>query len=76
MYKVRPVFHAGIEFVQISKLPPKQAEHLASMIPCGSFLQIRVGNEVLNDCIRYDMYEQWYQLMRSRHYDTYLESQL
>ena len=76
MYKARPVFHAGIEFVQISKLPPNQAEHIANMISCGSLLQIRIGDEVLKDCISYDIYEKWYHLMRSRHYDIYLESQL
>lgn len=76
MYKVRPVFHAGVEFVQISSLPPIQAELIGNMIPTKNLMEIHCGEILLKDCLKYDVYEQWYQLMRTQHYDRYLESQL
>ena len=76
MYKVRPVFHSGIEFVQLSKLPAKQAEQIVGKIPDGSLLKIQVGEELLEDCISYNDYEHWYQLIGSQNYDNYFESQL
>ena len=76
MYKVRPVFHSGMEFVQILKLPAQQAEQLCNKIPSGSLMKIRIGEELLMDCISYDIYEQWYHLMGPQNYDNYVESQI
>jgi len=76
MYKVRPVFHSGYEFVQLSKLPPKQAEQMENRIPNASLMKIQVGEEMLEDCISYDDYEQWYRLIGSQNYDNYFENQI
>ena len=76
MYKVRPVFHLGSEFVQVSKLPAKQAEQILSKIAASSLINIQIGEMIIEDCISYDDYERWYQLIGSRNYDNYFESQL
>ena len=76
MYKLRPVFHMGFEFVQLSKLPAKRAEQIVSKIPDSSLMKIQVGEVLLDDCISYDNYEQLYQLIGSQNYDIYFESQL
>ncbi|MFC2125331.1 hypothetical protein ACFLU5_11000 [Bacteroidota bacterium] len=76
MYKVSPVFHAGIEFVQLSKLPAKQAEQIVNRIPGNSLIKIQVGEELLEDCISYDDYENFYHLIGYQNYDKYFESQL
>ena len=76
MYKVSPVFHSGIEFVQLSKLPTRQAEQIESRISVSTLMKIQIGNELLEDCISYHVYEQLYHLIGSQNYDNYLESQL
>ena len=76
MYKVRPVFHSGFEFVQVSKLPAKQAEQILSKIADSSLINVQIGEMLFEDCISYDDYEQWYQLIGSQNYDNYFESQL
>ena len=76
MYKVRPVFHSGVEFVQLSKLPAKQAEQIVNKIADSSLIKIQIGEVFLEDCISYDAYEQWYILIGSENYDNYLKSQL
>ena len=53
MYKVSPVFHSGIEFVQLSKLPARQAEQIENRIPVNSLMKIQIGDELLEDCISY-----------------------
>ena len=76
MYKVRPVFHSGFEFVQLSMLPAKQAEQIVNKIADSSLIKIQIGEVFLEDCISYDAYEQWYILIGCQNYDNYLKSQL
>jgi hypothetical protein len=76
MYKVRPVFHSGFEFVQLSMLPAKQAEQIMRKIADSSLRNVKIGEMLLEGCISYEDYEQWYQLIGSQNYDNYFESQL
>lgn len=76
MHKVKPVFHSGIEFVQLSKLPARQAEQIVSRIASDNLMKIQYGDVLLEDCISYHDYEQWYQVIGTQNYDHYFESQI
>ena len=71
-HTVTPCTHG----VQLSKLPMHQAEQLAGRIPNSHLLKIQFEGEMLDDCISYDEYEKWFNLMGSQNYDNYLENQL
>lgn len=76
MQKVNPIFYAGLAYVQISSLPAKQCEFLDEHIPSVRRFQIMINGEKLEDCISYEDYEHWYQLINPQYFEVYFESQI
>lgn len=76
MYKARPLFHAGGEYVQISKLPGIQSEILNRYLTPRHKIKIDVYGEKLDDCISYSDYEHWFQLFNLKNFEIYFESRL
>ena len=76
MYKVNPIFYAGIAFVQISSLPKMQYDFLDQHIPSINRIHLTIDGEMLEDCISYEDYEHWYQLIDPQNFENYFESQI
>ena len=76
MFKVSPTYLPGIAFVQLSRLPVVQFEYLNKHIPKIDRFRVEINNEKLEDCISYEAYEQWYELINPQYYENYLESQI
>ncbi|MGE0587239.1 MAG: hypothetical protein AB7O48_01590 [Cyclobacteriaceae bacterium] len=58
--KVPVEIYRGIEYVQISKLPPLQKELISQSLPADQIIKILTDKELLNDCVQYKHYESWY----------------
>jgi len=76
MQKVNPIFYAGLAYVQISSLPVKQYEFLDEHVPSICRFQLSIEGEKLEDCISYEDYELWYQLINPQYFDNYFDSQI
>jgi hypothetical protein len=76
MQKVNPIFYAGLAYVQISSLPAKQFEFLEKHVPSVCRFRLIIEGENLEDCISYEDYEHWYQLINPQYFDNYFESQI
>ncbi|MDN4166790.1 hypothetical protein QWY31_14860 [Cytophagales bacterium LB-30] len=61
MDKVRPTFHNGLEFIQVSSLPGSQAQSLGEWLPISSYIKLMVNNISLEDCVLYKEYEYWFE---------------
>lgn len=75
MYKVTPIYHAGQALIPFSGLPAVQFEYLDNHVPEMDRFSLTIDDENMGECIRYDVYEHWYQLISLTHYEKYLESQ-
>jgi hypothetical protein len=52
--------YKGIEYIQLSSLPPAQAESLKATLTERTLIKILKDDVVLNDCVLYSSYEEWY----------------
>ncbi|MGB3181448.1 MAG: hypothetical protein WBB45_08660 [Cyclobacteriaceae bacterium] len=60
MQKVMPQFYEGLEVIQVSCLPLSQLKSFRAYLSESCYRTIRVGNDVLRDCVSYDKYEYWF----------------
>ena len=58
--KVETESYKGIEFVRISSLPDEQRELFWDSFNPQKIIKILRGNELLNDCLQYEDYQDWY----------------
>ena len=58
--KVNLETYKGIEFVRISSLPEDQKKVIWSSFKTQKIIKILRGNELLNDCLRYEDYQDWF----------------
>jgi hypothetical protein len=59
--KVNARSFKGIEFIQISDLPPAQQEKILETIDHEFLIKILIDKKVLSNCIQYKDYEQWFE---------------
>ena len=52
--------YKGIQFVRISALPENQKRLIGASGYLQKVIKIRRGTELLNDCLPYQNYAQWY----------------
>ncbi|RLD19221.1 MAG: hypothetical protein DRI71_12145 [Bacteroidetes bacterium] len=52
--------YKGIEYIQLSSLPTAQAESLKATLTERTLIKILKDDVVLNDCVLYGSYEEWY----------------
>jgi hypothetical protein len=76
MQKVKPIYFAGLAYVQITSLPPVQCKFLTEHVPDVCRIRLTIGDEKLEDCIPYEDYERWYQLINPQYFFNYFESQI
>ena len=76
MQKVNPIYFAGYAYVQITSLPPAQSKFLDERVPDVCRIGLTIDDERLEDCIRYEEYEHWYQLINPQNFFNYFESQI
>lgn len=76
MLKVQPVYHAGMEVVQLSGLPPDQFDFLSEHISSERYIEIHISGEDAELCVPYRDYEYCFQLLCPDHFDIYFDSQL
>lgn len=58
--------YRGIKFVRISSLPEDQKSVIWNSISSQNVIKILRGQELLNDCIRYEDYQEWYFRFKAR----------
>ena len=58
--KVKLETYKGIEFVRISSLPADQKNVIRSFFKAQKIIKILRGSELLNDCLQYEDYQDWY----------------
>ena len=51
----------GIEYIQVSELPPPQREMLTQTINPDLFIKLLVDGKIISGCLQYKDYSQWYQ---------------
>ncbi len=76
MIKVAPTYHSGLAFVQLSRLPAIQFEYFDQYIPEVDRFELIVDNQNIKDCISYEAYEHWYQLINPQYFEYYFETQI
>ena len=52
--------YKGIEFVRISALPEDQKRMIWTSFHTNKIIKILRDKELLNDCVKYDDYSEWY----------------
>ncbi len=67
MIKIQPTYHQGLEYVQLSRLPFKQAISLNEWLPETGIFKIFVDGEEINDCVSYDDYEFWFETTKTEY---------
>lgn len=50
----------GIEYVQVSELPPTQREILAQTINPDLYIKLLVEGKIMSGCLQYKDYSKWY----------------
>jgi hypothetical protein len=58
--KVKSKIFKGIEYVQLSDLPPEQRELLSKTINSDVLIKIMVGGKIQHDCIQFKDYTIWF----------------
>ena len=76
MQKVNPIYYAGYAYVQITSLPHAQSKFLDEHVPAVCRIGLTIDDERLEDCIRYEEYEHWFQLINPQYFFNYFESQI
>lgn len=59
--KVSSKIFKGIEFVQLSQLPPEQREALLKTINHKIFIKILIDGKIVGQCLQYKDYEIWFE---------------
>jgi hypothetical protein len=52
--------YKGIEFIRISGLPREQKEAIWKSLNSNKVIKILRNNELLNDCLQINDYQEWY----------------
>jgi len=60
MPKIDPQYAQGSEFVQLVQLPFDQSLKISDYLTETSYVKVKYGEVVLEDCIPYEEYEYWY----------------
>lgn len=60
MTKLIPIFIEGEKWIQVSLLSFEEANKLKSWLPVYSFKKIIFQGMELSDCLKFEMYEQWF----------------
>lgn len=58
--KLEPKVFKGINYVRISELPEKQKTIYSGDQEKMELIKINTGNQVYQDCILYNVYDNWY----------------
>jgi len=58
--KVNSTIYKGIEYVQISALPPDQKERLLQTINRDLLIKILVDGKLIGNCLQFKDYEIWF----------------
>lgn len=74
MNKVQPSFFDGTEYLRISQLPFDQAIIFREWMPETAIFTISHDEFVKDDCVKYDLYEYWFDLIKrsSRRFESSL----
>ena len=59
--KVQSTIYKGIEYVQVSTLPPDQREKLLKTINQGLLIKILVDGKLVSNCLQFKDYEDWFE---------------
>ena len=59
--KVNSTIYKGIEYVQLSTLPPEQKEKLLQTINHDLFIKILVHGKLVVNCLLFKDYEVWFE---------------
>ena len=59
--KVQPKSFKGIEYIQVSQLPPDQYEKFQQTINKSLYIKILIDGKVISGCIQYKDYTLWYE---------------
>jgi len=59
--KVNSTIYKGIEYVQLSTLPPEQKEKLLQTINHDLFIKILVNGKLIVNCLLFKDYEVWFE---------------
>lgn len=59
--KVNSKIFKGIEFVQLTQLPPEQREALLKTINHKIFIKILIDGKIVGQCLQYKDYEIWFE---------------
>lgn len=55
----------GIEYVVVSELPQAQQENLIHTINHDLFIKIMIDGKIINQCLQYKDYSNWYEKNKS-----------
>jgi len=58
--KVQPKSFKGIEYIQVSQLPPEQYEKFQQTINKSLYIKILIDGKVISGCIQYKDYSLWF----------------
>ena len=58
--KVNSTIYKGIEYVQVSALPPEQQESLLQTINRDLLIKIMVDGKLVGNCLQFSDYEIWF----------------
>jgi len=58
--KLEPKVYRGINYIRISDLPDKQKAIYAEDQKKMELIKINTGDQVIQDCILYNVYDSWY----------------
>ena len=59
--KVNSTIYKGIEYIQVSALPPDQKEKLLQTINHDLFIKILVDEKLIGNCLLFKDYEIWFE---------------
>lgn len=58
--KVNSTLYKGIEYVQVSSLPPEQQEQLLQTLNRDLIIKILVEGKLVGNCLQFKDYEVWF----------------
>ena len=60
MKKLAKRTYKGIEYIRLGSLPKQQADALVKTLDPRTLIKIQMYDEVIEDCVLYEVYESWY----------------
>ncbi|MEN8248838.1 MAG: hypothetical protein ABFS32_07890 [Bacteroidota bacterium] len=76
MKKVDKNTYRGINYIKLKSLPHKQAESLRKSLTHRTLIKIIQDDVVIDDCVLYSAYEEWYETTSQNENSTNGKKQL